>query len=62
MTIWIVVKYWPGGRRENAAAYTSEENARYYAGRIVGQDGALIALETIEVNKTDEDLPTHEER
>jgi hypothetical protein len=48
--IWIVVKYWPGGKRENAAAFTTEESARIYAGRLVGQDGALIALETVELD------------
>ncbi len=54
MKIWVVVKYWAGGKRENVAAYTTEDNARLYAGRIVGSpDGGLIALETIDVDKPD---------
>lgn len=44
--IWIVVKCWPGGKQEVAAAYRGEQNARMAAAALVGVDGALIALQT----------------
>lgn len=56
MKIWIVVKYWQGGKRENYGAYSEENNAREIAGKIIGQDGALIALETIDLDGTPEPI------
>lgn len=47
--IWVVVKYWPGGKRETIAAFFDEEKARFRAGQEVGRDGGLIALETFNV-------------
>lgn len=49
MTIWLVVRYWPGGKRENIAAFSKEEDARWCAHKEVGKDG-LICLETIELD------------
>lgn len=48
-TVWIVVRYWPGGRRESVAAFFNEENARFRAGQEAGGD-TMIALERIEVS------------
>jgi hypothetical protein len=48
--VWIVVKYWPGGKRETIEGYFSEEGARQAAGRLVGKDGAMVALETVLVH------------
>jgi len=47
-TVWMVVRYWPGGKREVVRAYFDEGLARYEAGRAVGTDG-MIALESIAV-------------
>jgi hypothetical protein len=57
--IWLVVRHWPGGRRETTAAFLNEGNAREAAGRMVGSDGAMVALET--VNVQDADIPVYKQ-
>lgn len=47
--LWIVYKRYETGKIERVAAYFSEENARARAAKLVGKDGALIGLETIDV-------------
>ncbi len=47
--VWVVVKQYPGGLREQVAAWFSEKLARANAGHIVGRDNALVTLESIEI-------------
>jgi hypothetical protein len=47
--VWVIYKQWPTGKVERVAAYFHEGLARSHAGTLVGMDGALIGLETIDV-------------
>jgi hypothetical protein len=61
--IWIVVKYWRGGRREDVAAFTKEDAAREVAGRLVGSpDESMIALRTISLDPSEEEIFQMRER
>ena len=53
-TVWLVVRHWAGGKRETVAGFFSEANAREAAGKMVGKDGALISLETVNVQDATE--------
>jgi len=47
--VWVVYKQWPTGKIERIAAYFTEAIARSHAGELVGDDQALVGLETIDV-------------
>jgi hypothetical protein len=50
LRVWVVYKQWPTNKVERVAAFFQESNAREFAAKLVGKDGALIGLETITVH------------
>jgi hypothetical protein len=47
--VWVVTKFWSGGKCERVGAYFGENVARARAGEIAGADGATVGIERIEV-------------
>lgn len=49
LTAYIIVRMWPGGKRENIAIILKEENARKFAAEQIKFDGSFIHMETCQI-------------
>lgn len=56
-TAYIIVKAWPGGKRENVKAYLNEENAKYQASKIISEEWSIY-LQTVEIELEENEKPS----